>query len=86
MNPEKKYGFLDGPKAQKKLRQVFYLVLGLLLVVDLIAWFLFDRHGHFAWEAIPFFNAVYGFVACVGLIFLAKILRFFVKRKEDYYG
>lgn len=86
MQPAKRSGFLDAPDTRKKLRQLFYLCLGILLGLDLMGWFFFDRQVHFAWEAIPFFNAVYGFVACVALIFLAKILRFFVKRKEDYYG
>jgi len=31
------------------------------------------------------FFAVYGFVSCVALIFIAKILRKIVKRKENYY-
>jgi hypothetical protein len=31
------------------------------------------------------FFAVYGFISCVSLIFIAKALRLLVKRKEDYY-
>jgi hypothetical protein len=86
VKPAKRAGFLDDPVTQKKFRQGFYLSLCLLLGIDLLSWIFFDRQVHFAWEAIPFFNAVYGFVGCVALIFLAKILRFFVRRKEDYYG
>ncbi len=85
MKHDKKLTFLDSPETQAKFRKGFYLFLCILLAVDLCAWFLFERHGHFAWEAIPFFNAAYGFAVCIGLIFIAKILRRIVKRKEGYY-
>ncbi len=85
MRPGKPLKFLDDPETQRKFRKYFYITLCLLLAIDLAAFFLFERHGHFPWEEIPFFNAVYGFTACVGLIFIAKILRWIVKRKEDYY-
>lgn len=85
MKPEKKTSVFDSPATQKKFRTIFYLSLCLLLIIDLSAWLMADRHGHFPWEEVPFFNAVYGFTACVALIFIAKLLRFLVKRKEDYY-
>jgi hypothetical protein len=53
----------------------------LLLAIDLFI----PKHGHFAWEEAPFFFAVYGFIGCVSLIFIAKVLRLLVKRKENYY-
>ncbi len=43
-----------------------------------------DRHFHV--EYIRGFYAFYGFVMFTGLIFVAKALRFFIKRPEDYYG
>ncbi|MCP4722463.1 MAG: hypothetical protein GY860_23635 [Desulfobacteraceae bacterium] len=76
---------MDAPETQRKFRKYFYITLCALLIIDLSAFFLFKRHGHFPWEEVPFFNAVYGFTACVSLIFIAKILRWIVKRKEDYY-
>ena len=85
MKPDKQLNFLDSPKTQKRFRTFFYLSLCILLLVDLAAYFLMERHGHFSWEEVPIFNAVYGFTACVGLIFIAKILRWIVKRKEGYY-
>ena len=32
------------------------------------------------------FDAIYGFVACVGLVLAAKGLRVLLMRDEDYYG
>ncbi len=85
MKPKKQLTFFESKKNQKRFRTWFYLSLVVLLSIDLTAYFLFERHGHFPWESVPFFNAVYGFTACVGLIFIARILRFIVKRREDYY-
>lgn len=85
MNHDNEQSFLDSPKVQKKIVRWFYISLCLLLCFDLIAYLLFPRHGHFPWEEVPGFSAAYGFVACVGLIFVARVLRWIVKRKEDYY-
>jgi hypothetical protein len=81
MEKKKELSFLDAEKNRQAVQKVFYACLVLLLVVD----FFIEKHGHFSWETAPVFYAVYGFVACVSLIFVAKILRLIVKRKEGYY-
>ncbi len=81
MLPKKELTFLDSAKNRLRVRRYFYISLFILLVLDLFI----PKHGHFAWENAPSFYAVYGFIACVSLIFVAKILRLLVKRKEDYY-
>jgi len=44
------------------------------------------KHAHFRCEEWPEFFCVYGFVACVVLVIVAKyILRPLVMRREDYY-
>ena len=77
---EKQY-FFDKPENVKRMLNVFYVICGLLVVAD----FVVHRHIGFAWEKIPAFYAIYGFVACVLLVVLAKELRKAVMRKEDYY-
>lgn len=81
MKPEKELTFLDSPGNRARVRKYFYISLVVLLIVD----FFVSKHGHFSWESAPGFYAVYGFIACVSLIFLAKALRRLVKRGEDYY-
>ncbi len=81
MTPKHELTFLDSPKNRQRVRKYFYISLVLLLAIDLFI----PKHGHFAWEEAPFFFAVYGFIGCVSLIFIAKVLRLLVKRKEDYY-
>ena len=81
MIPKKELTFLDSVENRKKVRRYFYFALCILLLSD----FFIPKRVHFSWETAPEFYAVYGFVACVSLIFIAKILRWLVKRKEDYY-
>jgi hypothetical protein len=81
MKPKHELTFLDSPQNRRRARKYFYILLVLLLAIDLFI----PKHGHFAWEEAPFFFAAYGFIGCVSLIFVAKLLRLLVKRKENYY-
>ena len=77
----KKYLF-DDPRNVKKLLLSFFSSLLILLIIE----FFIHKHPHFPWERWPEFHAVFGFVACVGLVLAAKyILRPLIRRKEDYY-
>ena len=71
----------DNPKNVKRLLTIFYISLVALLVVD----FFIHKHADFQWEEAPNFFAVYGYVSCVLLIFIAKLMRIFIKRDEKYY-
>ncbi len=71
----------DDPKNVKRLLVVFFGALIVLLVVD----FFIHKHADFSWEGVPNFFAAYGFVSCVFLIFIARILRPMIRRDEDYY-
>jgi uncharacterized membrane protein YkvA (DUF1232 family) len=71
----------DKPENVKRFLGFFYASLVVLLIVD----FFIHKHAVFPWEEAPDFFAVYGFVSCVALIFIAKLLRLFIKRDENYY-
>lgn len=71
----------DKPENVKRFLGFFYVSLVVLLIVD----FFIHKHADFPWEGAPDFFVVYGFVSCVGLIFIAKVLRIFIKRDEHYY-
>ena len=77
----KELSFLDSSENIKKVRKYFFIAVGVVLVIDPFI----HKHIEFPWEGAPFFYAVYGYVACVSLIFIAKVLRFIVKRDKDYY-
>lgn len=78
---DQKTHIFDKPKNVKKLLNGFYVVCILLVVAD----FIIHRHTTMEWEKIPAFYALYGFVACVLLVVIAKKMRALVMRKEDYY-
>jgi hypothetical protein len=78
---KKELKIFDRPENVKRFLGFFYVSLVVLLIVD----FFIHKHADFQWEGAPDFFAVYGFVSCVGLIFIAKVLRIFIKRDEHYY-
>jgi hypothetical protein len=77
---EKRYLF-DKPKNVSRLLGGFYVICGILLLLD----FVLHRHVNHSWEDFPGFYAIYGFVACVLLVLIAKEMRKVIMRKEDYY-
>jgi hypothetical protein len=81
MNNIREVKIFDSRKNRERVIRYFYIALIVLLLID----FFTPKHGHFPWEEAPGFYAVYGFIGCVSLIFIAKGLRLLVKRKENYY-
>ena len=81
MEMKSRPGLFDNPKNIKRMLYTMYAALVALLIADHFV----DHHGHFGWEERPYFFAVYGFVACVAVIFAAKGLRWLLGRREDYY-
>ncbi len=73
--------FFDKPENVQKMLKVFYVLCGLLVIAD----FVVHRHIYHAWEKIPAFYAIYGFVGCVVLVLIAREMRKFLMRGEDYY-
>ena len=76
-----KKGWFDEPRNFRLFLRCFYGSLLLLLVID----FFIHKHPDFYFEDAPNFFAAYGFISCVLLVLAAKVLRWFIKRNEDYY-
>lgn len=81
MKTRREITIFDSRQNQARVRKYFYICLLILLIID----YFIPKHGHFPWEEAYAFYAAYGFIGCVSLIFIAKGLRWLVKRKEDYY-
>ena len=83
--------WFDAPQNIRRIIRGFYVLCGLVFVADIAHQTLSHRHEQapkslYALEALPGFYAVYGLVACVVLVVLAKyLLRPLVMREEDYY-
>jgi hypothetical protein len=73
--------WLDEPRHVAWIIWALTGVCGALAGADLF----YDKHGHFGFENIVGFHAGFGFVGCVGLVLVAKLLRRVLMRGEDYY-
>ncbi len=74
-----------GDAEQAKRRR--WLLAATLLAV-FVADFLVPReHGEFFWDDIDGWSALFGFVSCVAIIFVSKLLgkQGRIMRDEDYY-
>lgn len=81
MKPKKEFNFFDRPETIRKLWIMLYVLCGLTLVPDLFT----HREAHFGFDRFFGFYGLLGFVSCVVLILLAKLLGWVLKVKEDYY-
>ena len=80
-DPEGKQYLFDKPRNISRLLGGFYVVCVALFLLD----FVLHRHVYLAWENLPGFYAIFGFVACVALVLIAKEMRKVVMREEEYY-
>lgn len=73
--------WLVRPSTIRLLWIVFIIILALTVLAD----FFVDHYGHFGIDGTIGFYAWYGFLSCVVLVFAAKALGVFLKRKDTYY-
>lgn len=73
----------NDPATAGKLRLLFFIALGLLVVLNL---FIYPHHPHFGLEGYPGFWAFFGLFGAVILARLAKgAAHTFLGKDEDYY-
>jgi hypothetical protein len=73
--------WIDEPKNVDRIVYALYGLCVLLIVIDPFV----HKHSPFSIEHYWGFYAFYGFVACVGLVLTAKMLRKILIKPEDYY-
>jgi len=74
--------WLDDPKHVRILRNIFWGLLVLLVLPDLFI----KKHALFySFEALPGYYALFGFVSCVAIILVSKLLSYVLKKDENYY-
>ena len=73
--------WLDDPKHV----DLIVKLLAAACVLTVLADFFYAKHGDFHFQELVGFDAIYGFVAYVGLVNLAKLVRKMLMRDEDYY-
>ncbi len=81
MNENVERHIFDNPRNVRRVTRGLLALCVILVALD----FVIHRHVVHPWEETFAFYAIYGFVACVVLVLLAKELRKVVMRSEDYY-
>ena len=79
-NREKKY-WLDDPGNATKIFRAVCALSAIAFAADAF----YHKHAYFEAEEWFGFYGVFSFVACVGLVLAAKLLRKILFRPEDYY-
>lgn len=79
--PGQPESWLDEPRNIRKLIIAGLIVLALTVVAD----FFYVDHPHFAVDGWFGFYAWYGFLTCVAMVLVAKLLGFWLKRSDTYY-
>lgn len=78
---------LEDPVRRARIKRAFIaslvLVAGLELVLPLV---FHGDHAHFAFERLPCWGSLYGFVSCVAIIVASKFVgKAWLMRREDHY-
>ena len=81
-DPGKDDAWLARPSSIRLLWWIFAAVLALSIAAQAFV----KVKGYFDVDAWFAFGAVYGFLACFLMVVFAKVLGWFVKRAENYYG
>ncbi len=88
---EKRKHVFDDPRNVRLVLRILFAACAAVLALDIVSlgMQLLDagelRQAHHPWERLLGFHAIYGFVACVVLVLIAKELRKILMRDEDFY-
>ncbi|MDB2414267.1 hypothetical protein N9W34_00670 [Rickettsiales bacterium] len=74
--------------SNSKIRPIIlaWVLFIVILLLSLVAEHATHPHVVFGIEDIPYFNAIFGFLSCVAIVLVSKILGVFLKKPENYYG
>ena len=78
--PDEDY-WLDRPSSISLIIKVLVAACVVVVAAD----FFYHKHGDYSFQEWIAFDAVFGFLAYVGLVTTAKGIRRFLMRSEDYY-
>ena len=82
MEPRENDAWLARPSTIRLLWRVFAVVLA----VSVAAQLLFKVKGYFTVDGWLGFGAVFGFLSCVAMVLVAKVLGWILKRDENFYA
>jgi len=85
MNLLKKH--LDDPARFGRIKRWFYVCLSVVAVAEIVLPRVFGGgESHFSFEDLPAWGSGYGFLSCVAIIVVSKLVgKLWLMRREDYY-
>lgn len=77
---------LEDPARFAKIKRGLYVGLALVLAAEIVLPLVFHGHHHFSFEGFPGWGSLYGFLSCVAIIVVSKVIgKAWLMRSEDYY-
>ncbi len=70
---------------REKTISILWRVFIGILALTILSEFLIHKHEHFGIDGSFGFHGWYGFITCVAMVLVAKLLGYVLKRKDDYY-
>ncbi|AWB66435.1 hypothetical protein C2869_08340 [Saccharobesus litoralis] len=70
-----------------RAKTIKYLWIGFIVVlgITILAELFIHKHDYFGLDGSFGFFGWYGFITCVAMVVVAKLLGYVLKRKEEYY-
>lgn len=78
---------LEDPARFAKIKRGFYVLLAVVLVCEVVLPLVFPgAHHHFGFESFPGWGSLYGFLSCIAIIVLSKLIGIaWLMKREDHY-
>ena len=78
---------LEDPARFARIKRWFYASLAVVALAEIVLPRTFPAgEPHFPFEDFPAFGSLYGFVSCVAIIVLSKLIgKLWLMRREDHY-
>ena len=79
--------WLEDPVRFSRLKRWFYFGLVVVIVAEIALPLVFGGgHPHFSFESFPAWGSIWGFVSCVAIIVVSKLIgKAWLMRREDHY-
>ena len=78
--------WLEDPVRFARIKRWFIAGLAVIVLVEIVLPLVFGTHSHFSFESFPAWGSLYGFLSCVAIIVVSKLIgKAWLMRPEDYY-
>ena len=78
---------LENPLRFARIKRAFYIGLAVAALAEVVLPLIFrSGESHFSFENFPAWGSLYGFVSCVAIILISKLIgKLWLMRRENYY-